>query len=69
MPLYTFICRDCEGRFDDLLASAEHPNPTCPSCLSRKVSRQFPAPRVKFDYPLLSKSVIEDRSANEWGDK
>ncbi|HXF36536.1 MAG TPA: zinc ribbon domain-containing protein [Actinomycetota bacterium] len=38
MPIYEFACAVCGARFEELLSRAA-PDPPCPSCGSRSVSR------------------------------
>jgi putative FmdB family regulatory protein len=39
MPIYQFICQDCQAPFSELLFGAEQP--TCPSCQSHSADKQF----------------------------
>jgi putative FmdB family regulatory protein len=49
MPLYDFICLDCNQRFDIHLSYSEYGNKAvaCPHCGSGKVKRRVPRVRVK----------------------
>ena len=40
MPLYEYVCMECEEHFEELVGM-EAPDPACPRCLSGRVSRQF----------------------------
>ncbi len=48
MPLYDFVCLDCQQRFDVFMTYAEYgARPVvCPHCRSRKVRRRVPRVRV-----------------------
>ncbi len=42
MPLYGFICDDCNDDFEELvMSSSKTDDVVCPSCGSRKVQRQL----------------------------
>lgn len=42
MPLYGFICDDCENDFEELVMSASQTDKvTCPECGSNHVQRQL----------------------------
>jgi len=42
MPLYGFVCEDCNDDFEELvMSSAKADDVTCPNCGSRKVQRQL----------------------------
>ena len=38
MPVYDFLCAKCENTWDDIIAFSD-PNPDCPECQSKDVSR------------------------------
>ena len=44
MPIYEFICRDCDHRFELLVRDQE--KPTCPSCGRSRLTKQLSAPAV-----------------------
>ena len=48
MPLYDYVCLDCQERFDIFMTYAEYGSRTvtCPSCGSKKVHRRLPRVRV-----------------------
>ena len=48
MPLYDFICQDCQQRFDVFMTYAEYGSRpvTCPHCQSGNVRRRVPRVRV-----------------------
>lgn len=43
MPIYEFLCRECETRFDDLVSMSDAPTATCPACGSSEVRRLLSA--------------------------
>ncbi|TMJ96130.1 MAG: zinc ribbon domain-containing protein [Actinobacteria bacterium] len=40
MPIYEFVCMECESHFEELLGLRDD-DPGCPDCGSVRVSRQF----------------------------
>lgn len=42
MPLFEYICRNCQEQFELLVRGEEKPQ--CPSCGSRKLDKQLSAP-------------------------
>lgn len=43
MPIYEYTCNKCEDSFDHLARTLEDHPKKCPTCGSRKVSKQFSA--------------------------
>ena len=43
MPLYEYVCEECEHPFEALVFGAD-PAPECPQCHSRKLARQLSLP-------------------------
>ncbi len=41
MPIYDFLCRDCESRFDDLVSAGAVDTVSCDQCGSADVVRQY----------------------------
>ncbi|MFZ2492604.1 MAG: zinc ribbon domain-containing protein [Thermoanaerobaculia bacterium] len=39
MPLFEFVCRDCEERFEDLVSSSDLTHVHCPSCGTSDVQK------------------------------
>ena len=39
MPIYEYVCMQCESHFEELVRNGETPN--CPDCSSPKVQKQF----------------------------
>ncbi len=42
MPIYEFVCNDCQHEFEELCRSSEEKS-TCPQCSSAQVRRKFSA--------------------------
>ncbi len=42
MPIYDFMCEDCQKDFEDIVIQSEMPE--CPHCGSKSVSRKVSAP-------------------------
>ena len=43
MPIYEYVCQDCESRFEALVVSSKPAKPKCPSCASKKLEQQYSA--------------------------
>jgi putative FmdB family regulatory protein len=41
MPIYDFLCRDCEHRYDDLVAASDVDTQSCPECASSDVVKLY----------------------------
>ncbi len=42
MPIYEFMCKECENTFEELrLSSSGFKNISCPACGSKKVAKEF----------------------------
>jgi putative FmdB family regulatory protein len=41
MPLYGFICQDCQEEFEELVSVSKLDEVTCPDCESEQVERQL----------------------------
>ena len=39
MPIFEYVCRDCEHRFEAILLGAQ--TPKCPKCEGRKLDQQL----------------------------
>ncbi len=39
MPIYEYVCMECESHFEELVRGDE--TPRCPDCGAKKVSRQL----------------------------
>lgn len=40
MPIYEFVCMECESHFEELLRGSDA-DPACPECGAEKSRRQF----------------------------
>ena len=45
MPIYEFICKECNKRFSQIMTIAEYEKGriTCPKCKSKKVEQKYAA--------------------------
>jgi len=43
MPIYEFICKECQEEFEELVMSPGDPKPKCPECGSKKVEKLMSA--------------------------
>jgi putative FmdB family regulatory protein len=41
MPIYEFLCRGCQVRFEELVSASGRDKVACPDCGSKKVQRLF----------------------------
>ncbi len=39
MPIYEYVCMECESHFEELVRNGE--TPPCPDCGAEKVAKQF----------------------------
>ena len=39
MPIYEYVCMECESHFEELVRNGEEPD--CPDCASASVRKQF----------------------------
>ncbi len=64
MPLYDYICLDCNHRFDVFLTYSEYGKApvTCPQCKSKNVRRRVPRVRVAKSEDARMDSMAEDFS-------
>ena len=49
MPIYEYVCRSCEQRYEALVKSAKSEAPPCESCGGKDVERLISTPFVKSD--------------------
>ncbi|MBV7330263.1 zinc ribbon domain-containing protein [Chloroflexi bacterium TSY] len=48
MPLYEFICHNCENEFEKIVAFSDTGTPGCPFCQSSNVQRKLGMPAIHF---------------------
>lgn len=41
MPIYEYICKKCNNKFEKLVRSSDNKNPECPKCGDDKVEKVF----------------------------
>ncbi len=49
MPIYEYVCKSCEHRFEALVRSASSEAPPCEACGGKKIERLISTPYVKSD--------------------
>jgi len=47
MPIYEYVCQDCEHCFEHLTFSTDEPAPVCPNCKARNVKKLMSAGSVR----------------------
>lgn len=55
MPIYEFVCKNCEHQWDELTKydpASEHPDVKCPECRSVKKERLIGIPNFNFSNPI-----------------
>jgi putative FmdB family regulatory protein len=64
MPLYDYLCLDCQKRFDVFMSYAEYGTRavTCPNCKSKNVRRRIPRVRVAKSEESRMDSLASDFS-------
>ena len=48
MPLYEFVCGDCNTQFEAIQSFSATTQPNCPVCQSSNVARQISKPAIHF---------------------
>jgi putative FmdB family regulatory protein len=51
MPLFEFVCQDCESEFELLVGNREMP--TCPQCSSKKLEKLMSVTAARTNSPGL----------------
>ncbi|WP_036284228.1 zinc ribbon domain-containing protein [Methylocystis sp. ATCC 49242] len=54
MPLYAYVCEDCNSQFELLVRSSD--TPACPACKSEKLSQQVARICREIKYPAIARS-------------
>jgi putative FmdB family regulatory protein len=57
MPLFEFICKTCNKKFEKLILSDEDKNIVCPACGADKVEKQFSSFAAKSSASACSPSM------------
>ncbi len=52
MPIYEYVCLECESHFEELVRSGEHV--ACPDCTATNVQRQFSSFAVHGTKPVTA---------------
>jgi putative FmdB family regulatory protein len=52
MPIFEYICRDCDRRFEQLVQGSA--TPTCPACQGQHLEKQFSVFAVSSREPARS---------------
>ncbi len=47
MPIYEYVCENCDNCFEHLAFSADEPVPSCPRCKNQKVKKLMSAGCVR----------------------
>ena len=56
MPLFDYVCHECDHRFEVLVRKAEDDEKVeCPKCKSEKTERQIGRPSVQMGNPYMPK--------------
>ncbi len=73
MPIYEFLCTDCQDSFERLLSYSAVQEPVCPFCGSAQTRRKLSAPAIHFKgggfYLTESRKEAESKSETETADK
>lgn len=48
MPIYEFVCRDCDNLFEHMQSFSAKGHPPCPRCGSNHISRMIGRPAIHF---------------------
>lgn len=48
MPIYEYLCTECEDSFEQIMSFAAVQDPACPSCGSGQTRRKLSAPAIHF---------------------
>lgn len=48
MPLYEFICQNCDSEFEMIVSFSDTDTPACPSCDAENVQRKMGLPAIHF---------------------
>ena len=67
MPIYEFLCTDCQDSFEQIMSFAAVQDPACPACGSGHTRRKMSAPAIHFKGSgfYLTESRKEAEAKNE----
>ena len=76
MPIYGYICKSCEHRFDVLQKMSDDPLVHCPDCGEPSLQKELSAPKFRLkgsgwyetDFKKGDKKKKDDGDAGETGD-
>jgi len=60
MPIYEYVCRRCDKRFEELVRSADE-TVVCPGCGTKKIQRSLSA------FAVQSGGAAGSSGREEWG--
>ncbi len=66
MPLYDFVCQECEHSFETLVRTSGE-KVACPECQSAKVQRQLSLPARPVNTPATSSANVCNSSGPPCG--
>lgn len=70
MPIYAYICKNCDHNLDALQKMADAPLVDCPSCGEAALKRQLSAPRFRLKgQGWYETDFKKDKQRNIAGDK
>ncbi len=47
MPIYEFVCKKCNYKFEQLILSSDDPAPKCPKCQNENVEKLISAGSIR----------------------
>lgn len=55
MPLYDYVCKECDNKFEALVRRSDSDEKVeCPKCQSEKTERQISCPTVTMGNPYMT---------------
>ena len=61
MPIYGYVCKDCEHRFDVLQKMSDSPLVHCPDCGEPTLQKELSAPKFRLERAGLVRDRFQDR--------
>lgn len=68
MPIYEFVCLDCDNQFEKIQSFSSISTPNCPTCESQDVARQMSRPAIHFKgsgWYITDSKKADKKSAND----